>query len=88
MPYLKDSITEERIFGTNVLKIMDFIYTNKMQYAIIRVAFMSFNPYSFYCYYRLWKKETSEQNLSKGHFPENGRCGPMNILQIEGNIRY
>lgn len=39
------SITREQIFGTNVLKIEDFIYTNKMQYAIIRVAFVSSSPF-------------------------------------------
>lgn len=35
---------EERIFGTNVLKITDYIYTNKMPYGIIRVTF---EPYLF-----------------------------------------
>ena len=35
-----DSIIKERIFGTNVLKIAVFIYTNKMLYGIIRVAFV------------------------------------------------
>lgn len=53
---------------TNVLKFIDFIYTNKMPYGIIRVTFVASGSFSFYYCLGVCKKEISEQNSSKGHF--------------------
>ena len=39
---------QEQKFGTNVLKIIDFIYTNKMLYGIIRIAFVLPGSFQFY----------------------------------------
>ncbi len=74
----------EQIFGTNVLEIAVFIYTNKMSYGIIRVVFVLLSPFWIYCYYGMWKNGISEQNLLKGHFSENGRCASTNSCRSNG----
>ena len=59
-----------------------------MSYGIIRVAFVLLSPFWFYYYYGMWKNGIGEQNSSKGHFSEYGRCSSTDILQIEWNIRF
>ena len=73
---------EELMFRNVCSKISVFLCTNKRACAIIRVTFWGAESMVFCRDCLVRKNGISEQNSSKGHFSEYGRCGTTNFCLI------